>query len=277
MSNTILVLGGTGKTGRRIAERLSKMNIPVRIGSRNANLSFDWENENTWTAALTGIQKVYITFQPDLAVPGSVEKIESFATVARRAGVQKLVLLSGRGEREAELCENKVMESGLDWTIVRASWFMQNFSENFFLDSIHAGEVVLPKVDALEPFVDTDDIADVAVAALISDNHSKKIYELTGPELLSFETAVAEISESIQRPIAYREISMKEYVAMLREYQLPEDFIWLVQYLFTEVLDGRNESLTNDIEKVLGRKPTSFNEYIAKTNRTGVWSTHELV
>lgn len=272
MSNEILVIGGTGKTGRRVAERLTKLNLPVRIGSRNAAIPFDWDDEATWSAALQNIKKAYITFPPDLAVPGSVEKIALLVQAAKEASVQKLVLLSGRGEEEAQLCERKVIESGLDYTIVRASWFMQNFSEGYFLDSILAGHFVLPKVNALEPFTDADDIADVVVASLTNDEHSNKIYELTGSELLSFEKATSIISTAVNRPIVYEEISTEEYEAMLKSYELPEDAVWLITYLFSEVLDGRNESLTNDVEKVLGRKPTSFKGYAEKTIKTGIWN-----
>jgi len=272
MNNTILVLGGTGKTGRRVIDRLAKLSIPVRIGSRSISPFFDWYKEETWEATLAGIEKVYITFQPDIAIPQAQQIIQSFVQKAKYAGVQKLVLLSGRGEHEAELCENLVIKSGLDWTIVRASWFMQNFSEGFLLDSILAGEMILPKINADEPFVDADDIADVVVEALMDDAHSHQIYSLTGPTLLSFEKAISLIATAIKREIQYSEISMHDYTDMLRSYELSEEFISLISYLFTQVLDGRNEFTTNDVETVLNRKPTSFQEYINKTIKTGIWN-----
>ncbi len=272
MSNKILVLGGTGKTGGRVIERLSKLNLPFRTGSRNATPAFDWENQSTWPDVLNGIQKVYITFQPDLAIPGAAKVIQSFVEHSKQAGVKKLVLLSGRGEKEAQVCENIVINSGIDWTIVRASWFMQNFSESFFLDSILANHLVVPRVKALEPFTDADDIADVVVATLTNNLHSQKTYDLTGPELLSFEKITSLISASLNRTITFQEVSMEEYAAMLKSYQMPDDFIWLITYLFTEVLDGRNESLTNDIENVLNKKPTSFQTYIEKTLKTSIWN-----
>ncbi len=276
MSEKILVIGGTGKTGRRVAERLALRNIPHRIGSRNGQPAFDWANPDTFDTALSGISKVYITFQPDLAVPGADDSIAALIAAANRAGVQHLVLLSGRGEQEAQVCERMVIESGMEWTVVRASWFMQNFSENFFLDGILAGEVVVPKVVAKEPFVDADDIADVVVAALTEDAHKGKVYELTGPELMDFGQAIAAISNAAGRPIAFQSVSMEEYTGMLQQFQIPEDFIWLIEYLFTEVLDGRNESLTGDIEQVLHRKPTTFAEYLEKTVKTGVWNPENL-
>ena len=182
----ILVLGGKGKTGRRVANRLVKKGQTVRIGSRSENPSFDWEDPWTWKGALQGMESVYITFQPDLAVPGAKEAIEGFTNLAVESGIRKVVLLSGKGEQEAEECERIVMNSGLDWTIVRASWFNQNFSESFFLDPILAGHVALPKNEAQVPYVDANDIADVVVASLLDDKHNSEIYELTGPRTLTF-------------------------------------------------------------------------------------------
>lgn len=269
---TTLVLGGTGKTGRKVAERLTELGESVHIGSRNEDPPFDWENPDTWAVALVGIDKIYITFQPDLAVPGAQETIEQFTSQAVVNGTQKMVLLSGRGEKEAQLCEQIVMGAGADWTIVRADWFNQNFSESFFLDPILAGHLALPKGNVKIPFVDTDDIADVVVASLLNDKHNGKIHELTGPRLLTFGQAAKEISTATGRNIAFHSLTMDEYKAMLREHQVPEDYIWLINYLFTEVLDGRNSSITNDIEKVLGRKAKDFSEYAQETAEAGMWS-----
>jgi uncharacterized protein YbjT (DUF2867 family) len=272
MSNTILVTGGYGKTGKRVVERLTKMKIPVRIASRSAEPSFDWNDTSNWAEVLKGIHKVYLTYHPDIAIPGSAAIIAAFVRFAKEANVQKIVLLSGRGEKEAQECEQIVISSGVDWTVVRANWFMQNFSEGFFFDSIMGGELVIPEVNAKDPFVDADDIADVVVAALTDDKHAKKVYELSGPELVSFEKAVKTIATGLKRPIGFRKVPMKQYVEMLRAYQMPEDLVWLVEYLFTEVMDGRNESVTGDVKKVLGREAISFEQYVAKTIKTGVWN-----
>jgi len=268
----ILVLGGKGKTGRRVAERLTKLGKAIRIGSRSEKPPFDWENPQTWTGTLDGMDVVYITFQPDLAVPSALEAIERFTSRAVKNGIKKMVLLSGRGEKEAQVCEQVLMNAGVDWTIVRASWFNQNFSESFFLDPILAGHVALPRGEALEPFVDADDIADVVVESLLHDMHVGQTYELTGPRLLTFEQVTAEISKVTGRDIKFESLTMDEYTKMLREYQVPEDYIWLINYLFTEVLDGRNSSVSNDIENVLGRKAKDFAEYARETATTGIWN-----
>ncbi len=268
----ILVLGGKGKTGSRVAERLTKLGKTIRIGSRSEKPPFDWENPETWPGALEGMDTVYITFQPDLAVPGALKAIEGFTSQAVKAGIQKLVLLSGKGEKEAELCEQVVRNAGVDWTIVRASWFNQNFSESFFLDPILAGHVALPRAEALVPYVDADDIADVVVESLLDNKHVGQTYELTGSRQLTFEQVIEEISKVTGRDIKFESITMDEYTKMLKEYQLPEDYIWLINYLFTEVLVDKNSVVTNDIEKVLGRKAKDFAEYARETAATGIWN-----
>lgn len=267
----ILVLGGTGKTGRRVVERLAAREVPVRVGSRAAQPPFDWQDEATWAPALRGVGAVYISYYPDIAVPGAVEVVRRFVALAVESGARRLVLLSGRGEEEAQRAEQVIEASGADWTIVRCSWFNQNFSENYFLEPLLAGELVLPAGNVPEPFVDTDDIADVAVAALTEEGHVGKIYELTGPRLLTFEQAVAEIAAATGRDIRFAPVSVDEYGAMLAELDIPADFVWLVTYLFREVLDGRNAHLTDGVQQALGRPPRDFSEYVRVTAATGVW------
>ncbi|MBP1221682.1 NmrA family NAD(P)-binding protein [Flavobacterium sp. 1355] len=269
----ILVLGANGKTGKRVVDRLQLRNdVEIIMGSRTAKTPFDWENPETWPAVLSGADTVYITFQPDLAVPAATEIIKEFTVLATRLGVQKMVLLSGRGEKEAQVCEEIVKASAKNWTIVRASWFNQNFSESFFLEPILAGFVALPRAEALEPFTDADDIADVVTECLLNDKHNGQTYELTGPELLSFPEAVSIIAKATDREIQFQSLTLGEYIQMLREYQVPEDYIWLVNYLFEQVLDGRNSSITNDIEKITGRKPTNFTTYANETAKSGIWN-----
>ena len=272
--NNILVIGGTGKTGQKVVKSLSEAGHNVRIGSRSATPAFDWENPETWSQSMEGMDKVYITFQPDLAVPGALEAIEELTKKAKQSNVKKLVLLSGKGEREAELCEQVVIHSGLDYTIVRASWFNQNFSESFFLEPILEGFVALPQAEAKVPYVDTDDIADVAVAALLGEEHNGKIYQLTGPRQLTFKEVIQEISDATGRDIAFTPIALPAYTQVMKQQGVPADFVWLIEYLFSEVLGNPNNAeITHDIEKVLGRKPKDFSQYVKETVATGIWNT----
>ena len=270
-----LVLGGTGKTGRRVAERLAERGLLVRIGSRSAEPPFDWEKPDTWAPALEGVSAAYVSYYPDLAIPGAPEAVRSFAELAVESGVQRLVLLSGRGEEEAQRAEQAVREvgeeAGVEWTIVRCAWFMQNFDENYLLEPILAGEVALPSGNVPEPFVDADDIADVAVAALTEDGHAGEIYELTGPRLLTMEEAVGEISRATGRPIRFVPVTLDEFVGAAYG-DVPPEFLSFLTYLFGEVLDGRNAHLTDGVRRALGREPKDFSDYARDVAATGVWS-----
>ncbi|MCX5199785.1 NAD(P)H-binding protein [Streptomyces sp. NBC_00249] len=262
-----LVLGGNGKTGRRVVERLRLQGRPVRVGSRAGEPPFDWNEPATWGPALEGIGRVYVTYFPDLAFPGAAEQVGAFAEAAVTAGVPRLVLLSGRGEEAAEHSETLLKASGADWTVVRASWFNQNFDESFFLDPVRAGVIALPTGDAVEAFVDADDIADVVVAALTDDRHIGRTYELSGPRLMSFTEVAAELSKATGREIVYVPVSDAEFRAELREHGLPEDFA----ELFALILDGRNAHLVHGVEEVLGRAPRDFADFVREAAATGVW------
>jgi uncharacterized protein YbjT (DUF2867 family) len=256
---TTLVLGG--KTGHRVLERLHARDVPARAASRSRGIPFDWNDRATWAPVLAGVDAVYIAYVPDLAVPGAAETVAAFAEQSVCAGVRRLVLLSGRGEEEAERTEQLVAEAGAEWTIVRCGWFNQNFSEGFFVDGIRAGELALPVGAVAEPFVDVEDVADVAVAALTEDGHAGQLYELTGPQLLRFDEAVAAIADAAGRPIGFAPVPMDAFAAALREHGEDDDVVWLSTYLFTEVLDGRNASLTDGVQRALGREPRSFGDY----------------
>jgi uncharacterized protein YbjT (DUF2867 family) len=266
-----LVLGATGKTGRRVAERLTARGLPVRLGSRSGEPPFDWDDRATWTPALSGTDATYVTYYPDLAMPGAADTVGAFANLAVKSGVRRLVLLSGRGEDGALLGEQAVQDAGADWTILRSTWFSQNFSESFFLDQVLNGEVALPVGTVQEPFVDADDIADIAVAALTDDRHVGQLYELTGPRLLTFPEAIEEIGRASGREIRYVQISPEQFASLLAGQNVPAEFVSLMNYLFTEVLDGRNAHLTDGVQRALGRPPRDFAEYAGRAAATGIW------
>jgi uncharacterized protein YbjT (DUF2867 family) len=267
----ILVLGATGKTGRRVIERLEARGVPVRAGSRAADPPFDWSDRDTWGSVLRDTRAVYVTYFPDLAVPGAPETVGELTQLAAEAGLERLVLLSGRGEEEAQRSEEAVKQAGIPWTILRSSWFDQNFSEGFLVEDVAAGVVRLPVDRVREPFVHADDLADIAVAALTEDGHAGHLYEVTGPRLLTFADAVAEIATAAGRDVRFETISMDELEGGLAQAGLSDDEAWLVKYLFSEVMDGRNESLTDGVQRALGREPRDFADYAREAAATGVW------
>jgi uncharacterized protein YbjT (DUF2867 family) len=244
----------------------------VRLGSRHGKTPFDWDDPRTWPAALDGASAAYMTYVPDLAATGATTAIESFTEAALAAGTRRLVLLSGRGEDEAQACEKIVAGSGADWTVLRCSWFAQNFDEGYLLEPLLSGEVALPAGDVGEPFVDVDDVAEVAEVALTQDGHLGQVYELTGPRLITFADAVAIIAEAAGRPIAYRRIPAAEFTAALTADQVPADLVELLGYLFTTVLDGRNAHLCDGVQRVLGRPPRDFVAYAHGAAANGAWT-----
>ena len=268
----VLVLGGTGKTGRRVAARLGDRGVPVRIGSRSSEIPFDWEDPSTWGAALDGVRAVYISYYPDLAAPGAPEAVRSLADAALDRDVRRLVLLSGRGEVEAQRAEQAVFDSGAEVTVVRCAWFMQNFSEDFLRDAVLSGEIVLPGGDALEPWVDVDDIADVAVAALTEDGHVGELYELTGPQLLTMSDVVAELGRATAREVRYVPVSVDDYAAAAADQGVPEELVGHLTYLFSEVF-GHNAYTVDGVRRALGRPARDFASFARDAAGAGAWDT----
>lgn len=270
-----LVLGATGKIGRRVVAGLRRRGLEPTLGSRTPGgpsaRRFDWTVPSTWAPAVDGADAAFLSYAPDLAVPGAAEAVAELTTIAVAGGVRRIVLLSGRGEIEAERSEDAVRGIAEDWTIARSAWFAQNFSESFFLDSVLAGDLALP-VDAVrEPFVDADDVAEVAVAALLGQTEPNQLFEVTGPEMLTFAEAVAVISVASGRPLAFTSVPAQAYAQELRSAGLPDEVVDLIGYLFAEVLDGRNGHLSDGVQQALGRPPRSFADYARAAASTGVW------
>lgn len=269
--STVLVTAATGKTGRRVAERLERLGIRVRAGSRAADPPFDWTDPATWRPALAGVDAAYLCYVPDLAVPGALEDVRTFTDVAVAAGVRRLVLLSGRGEPEAQEAELVVQRPGLGWTVVRCAWFLQNLTEGFLADDVAAGELALPVDDVREPWVDLEDVADVVVAALTDGRHAGQVYELTGPRLLRFDELMAAVAAGTGRPARFRTCTPAELADRLRPYG--EDVVALLAYLTTEVLDGRNAHLADGVQRALGRVPRDVTAFVRDAVASGAWAS----
>ncbi len=267
----VLIIGGGGKTGGRVNARLQARGIATRPVSRSTAIAFDWTRPETWPAALDGVSKAYVTYQPDLAVEGAVEAIAELSRLAREKGLEHVVLLSGRGEPGAQRAEAALQTSGVAWTIVRASWFDQNFSEGYLIDGVLAGEIALPAGAVPEPFIDADDIADVVVAALTDERHANKLYEVTGPRALTFAEAAAEIAAATGRAIRYAQISAQDFAVGMRQAGVPDDVVALLYELFTVVLDGRNSKVMQGVEEALGRPASDFADYARAAAATDVW------
>lgn len=267
----ILVIGATGKTGSRVAAKLEAKGLPVRRGSRNSETAFDWDNTATWAPALDGVDKAYVTYFPDLAFPGAVEKLEAFTVEAKKSGLKHIVLLSGRGEHFASLGEEVVRNSGLPFTIVRAAWFAQNFSEGYLRDPILDGVLPMPGGDIQEPIIDIDDIADVVVASLTEEGHLGQRYEVTGPRLMTFAEMAGVLSDALRRDVQHIPISFEDFHANVAA--AGDDFVADVfTQIARETLDGRNAYVADGVERALGRKPRDFAQFAQTAIAVGAWS-----
>ncbi len=268
---TILVLGATGKTGSRIVTRLEDRGHAVRRGSRNSKTPFDWEKPQTWPAILDGVSAAYISYFPDIAFPGAVEQVAAFSALAREKGLQRLVLLTGRGEFHAERAEGVVRNSGVPFTIVRAAWFAQNYSEGALLEPVMAGVLPMPAGDVREPIIDVDDIADVAVAALTEEGHTGELYEVTGPRLMTFAEMAAELSRAMGRTVQYVPISFEDFHAEIINAS-GEMIADVITDIARETLDGRNANTADGVQRALGRAPRDFSDFADEAAKSGAWT-----
>jgi uncharacterized protein YbjT (DUF2867 family) len=268
---TTLVIGGHGKTGKRVAARLATAGRATRLASRSTTPAFDWYDPSTWPGVLDGVNSAYVTFQPDLTVPGAVEIIRAFGGAARAHGLDHLVLLSGRGEDTAQACELALAAGGVATTVVRCSFFAQNFSEHFLVGAVQDGVIALPAGEVTEPIVDADDIAEVAAAALLGTLPAERVYELTGPRLLTFHDVAVDLSKATGRTVTYLPVSTDEYVAAAVATGVPADEASMLGELFTHIFDGHNSALASGVKEALGRPARDFADFATRAASTGVW------
>ncbi|HET6857160.1 MAG TPA: NmrA family transcriptional regulator [Streptomyces sp.] len=270
---TVLVTSGTGKTGRRVVERLASLGVTVRSGSRKGAVRFDWEDRSTWGPALRGADAAYVAYYPDLAAPGAPDAVRALGRIAVENGVRRLVLLSGRGEPEAVVAESALRECGAELTVVRGSFFAQNFSEGPMAEGVLAGEIAFPGGDTAEPWIHADDLADVVVAALTEEGHAGLVHELTGPRLLTFAEVAAEIARATGREVRYVPVTGAQYAQTLQQYGMEAAEAQWLSALFGMLLDGHNAATTDGVKRVLGREPKDFSEF-AREAAAGAWADH---
>lgn len=268
----VVIVGGAGKTGRRVADRLAAQGIATRLVSRSTSPAFDWDDPTTWRLALEGARAAYVAYQPDLAAPGAAGQVGRLATLAAELGVERLVLLSGRGEEGAEAAEQAALAAHDHVTVCRVGWFAQNFTEGALAGVVPSGVLALPVPrDVPEPFVDLDDVADVAVLALTEDGHGGVVHELTGPEGLTLAEVAQQLSEASGRPVEYVQVPRQEFAAEAVAAGLDEPTATFLAGLFAEIFDGRNVATTTGVHDALGREPRSFRDWAEDAAAQGIW------
>ncbi|MEU0198211.1 MULTISPECIES: NmrA family transcriptional regulator [unclassified Streptomyces] len=269
---TVVVTGASGRTGSRVARAAQAAGLTVRAASRATG--FDFWDSSTWAGTLRGADAAYLAHPMDVGVPGAAEVIGAVAREAVRLGVRRLVLLSARGEDQALPTEEALHASGADWTVVRAAWFAQNFSEGPLVAELRErGELVFPADGVREPFLDVRDIADVVVTALTAgDRYAGRTLDLSGPRLLTFGEAVAEIAGATGRPLRYRAVSTRDYGEALAGFGVPREEVAALTAIFDTLLDGRNAHLSDGVREVLGRAPRDFADFVREEAAAGTWT-----
>ncbi|MET8079934.1 NmrA family NAD(P)-binding protein [Streptomyces sp. NPDC005303] len=270
-NTTVVVTGASGRTGSRVARSAQAAGLTVRAASRARG--FDWQDRSSWAGVLRGADAAYLVYPSDIGAPGAAEALGAVAREAVRAGVRRLVLLSSRGQERARDAEEAVHASGADWTVVRAAWFAQNFSEGPLVEELRlSGELVFPADEVREPFVDVRDIGDVVAAVLSeSDRYVGETVTVSGPRLLTFGEAVAEIAKATGRELTYRAVSAREYGERLVGFGVPEGEVGALVAAFEQLLDGRNAYLSDGVREVLGREPRDFTEFAREAAAAGTW------
>ncbi|GAA2244813.1 NAD(P)H-binding protein [Streptomyces amakusaensis] len=269
--DSILVLGGTGKTGRRLVARLRSQGVTAIPASRSGERGFDWADEPTWATALSGVDAVYLV---DDGSADPAVTLAPFVELAVASGARRHVLLSARGLETPDAplpAEAALRASDAEWTILRPTWFAQNFSEDLFLDSMLAGELALSTGEGPDPFIDAEDIAAVAAAVLTQDGHGGEVYELSGPRLMSFGDAAQEVARATGRSIAFRPVSREECVERMVASGADPGAAAFAADVFDGIRAGRNAYLSDGVQRVLKREPRDFAEYARDAAATGVW------
>ncbi|CAM5271392.1 NmrA family protein [Streptomyces spiroverticillatus] len=266
----VLVLGARGSTGRRVAALLRDAHHPVRAASRNCAVTFDWHDDTTWEPALTGADRLYLMLPHELPLP------PDFVRRAVASGVRRLVLLSSRaveemGDDRLIAAEELVRACGVDWTVVRADWFNQNFDEGVFREAVLDGTLALPLGECRQTFVDADDIAAVAAAALTEDGHAGRTYEVTGPEALSFADALALIGSAADLSVAFRG-DQDSYRAVGRSEGRPAKDVEREIDAYAALVALGDSHPTDTVHRVTGRPPKRFALYAKEAAAKGGWS-----
>ena len=274
MSNH-LVLGGTGKTGRRILDQLASAGHTGRAAARTPDPAapgiepahFDWADPSTHAPALQGVEAVYIV--PPALQLEHADQIAALGQLAVDFGVRRAVLLSARGVDKAPdsgmfRSEQALAATGLPTAVVRPSWFAQNFTESFFAPAIQAdGVIVAPTGDGVQAFIDTADIAAVAVA-LLTGRAPIDAYDLSGPRALSFGEAGEVLSRHVGRTVKHVDLPVESWITEAVNSGLPQDYAGMLGMLFTLIRDGYDAEVCDGVQRALGRPATSFEDWAAR-------------
>lgn len=258
---TVLITGGTGKTGRRLAGLLRETGAAVRTAARSgADVTFDWANSATHAPALAGVERLFLV--PPALRLDFADAVLGLVDRAQAAGVRHVTYLSARGVEQApdEVAMRAVeleliARDRLTHTILRPAFFLQNFTEGAFADALRTGVLALPAGDGPEAFIDVNDIAAVAAATLRTpSDHAGAQYELTGPEAIT-HAQVADQLTAHGYPVTYQPVPVADWVAGAAAAGLPADYAGFLAALLAGIGEGRGARPSIAVSSVLGRPP----------------------
>jgi uncharacterized protein YbjT (DUF2867 family) len=256
---TFLILGGTGKVGRRLVDSLARAGHQARPASRHSAPHFDWNDPATWTTALAGAEGLFIV-GPGSATDWS-PRLTQLLAAAQSVDVQRAVLLSARGveflpDGAVARAEHALRCGPLPWTILRPTHFAQNFSEAMFVP--RDGVIRAPVGAGREPFIDVAEVADVASAVLASGGYDGATLPLSGPQGVSFPEAAQILTSAWGTPIRFEDESDDAHISRLHAAGTPEGYIQWRMAMLGGIRRGADAYLSDGVQQVLGRRPTGL-------------------
>ncbi len=275
---TALILGGSGRTGSRVAQHLADHGARARTASRHtSDVLFDWDDSSTYPAALEAVDRVYLV-TPVMRVRYA-EQVAAFLDQAEAIGVRHVTLLStyngNLAPREIDIAAvetDLASRAAFTHSILRPAWVMQNFADNHL--PIIDGTLAVPSGGRAEAFVDAADIAAVAAETLLHpDTHAGASYDLTGPQAMTFDEVARGIAAVSGRPVTYQDIDQEVWIDAAVAAGVPADYTPMLRWLTGAVIAGNGSRPTGDIATIIDRPATSFEAFA--TFNTSAWTTEE--
>jgi uncharacterized protein YbjT (DUF2867 family) len=270
-----LILGGTGRTGSRVAGNLARRGISTRTAARSgADVRFDWDDPATHTDALADVDRLYLV-TPVLRV-SYTDRVAGFLDLAESAGVRHVTFLSTYNADQApQGIDIAAVEADLGarqavtHSVLRPAWVMQNFTDDHL--PVIDGVITAPSGGGAEAFVDADDIAAVAAETLLDPGpHAGAQYSLTGPQALTFGEVADIIAAVSGRPVRYDDIDQEAWISGALAAGIPADYALMLRWLTGSIIDGHGSAPTGDVEKVTGRPPATFRGFAERN--AGAWA-----
>jgi len=268
MRNTILVTGGTGKTGRHVARGLRAAGRDVRIATRNprgvGEVAFDWNAPEKLGALVQSVSAIYLVAPIGVLDPAPV--MCQFIDEALRQGVKRFVLLSASSLTENGPAMGAVhaylRRNAREWAVLRPSWFMQNFSEGQHLPTIRAQSVVITATEnGRVPFVDVEDIAAVGVRALLDSNPHNTDHLITGPRPIGYDEAAKIVAESSGRPVRHLRLSTLAIAERFTTLGLDPEYARVLAQMDEAIAQGAEDRTSDAVERLTGTPPRSFEDF----------------